>query len=296
MVKICSWDIGIINLSYCILEKVDENIKIIKWDKINILEDENEDYKPKCGGYKKNNIKCEHLATVCGMNNNEKLYYCELHKNQFKIDNLNIEIIKSTDKCQYEAPITKKVCDKIVNCQIEGRLYCTSHKKIMMNKINKDNSLKKINIKKSTSHDPQILCVKLFRKLEGIPEILDVDEVLVENQLAYKNPKMKTISAFVYSYFTLRGIIDKNITNSTIKTIKFKSAENKLKINNDKTIEIFKKTDKKRHPKLTKELAIEYTKILLKDDQTWLDHLNSYKKKDDLSDALLQGYHYLITN
>jgi len=36
--KILSWDIGIINLSYCILEKNEHDIKIIEWGIINLME------------------------------------------------------------------------------------------------------------------------------------------------------------------------------------------------------------------------------------------------------------------
>ena len=38
--KLLSWDVGIYNLSYCILEKNDENkeIKIIDWNIVNLVD------------------------------------------------------------------------------------------------------------------------------------------------------------------------------------------------------------------------------------------------------------------
>ena len=36
--KILSWDVGIINLSYCILEKNEMGIKILQWGIINLME------------------------------------------------------------------------------------------------------------------------------------------------------------------------------------------------------------------------------------------------------------------
>ena len=37
--KVLSWDVGTLNLSYCILEKCENgNIKILKWDIINLIE------------------------------------------------------------------------------------------------------------------------------------------------------------------------------------------------------------------------------------------------------------------
>jgi hypothetical protein len=40
--KICSWDVGIYNLSYCILEQDDisKEIKIIKWDIVNLVDND----------------------------------------------------------------------------------------------------------------------------------------------------------------------------------------------------------------------------------------------------------------
>ena len=38
--KILSWDVGIYNLSYCILEKKDDSIKIIEWDIINLVDND----------------------------------------------------------------------------------------------------------------------------------------------------------------------------------------------------------------------------------------------------------------
>jgi Poxvirus A22 protein len=42
--RICSWDVGIYNLSYCILEQDDETkaIKILKWDIVNLVDNENQ--------------------------------------------------------------------------------------------------------------------------------------------------------------------------------------------------------------------------------------------------------------
>ena len=38
--KILSWDVGIYNLSYCILERVDDKISIIDWDIVNLVDNE----------------------------------------------------------------------------------------------------------------------------------------------------------------------------------------------------------------------------------------------------------------
>ena len=69
--KVLSWDVGILNLAYCLIEYDDNNIddwKIIDWDLINLTN--------------RNEIKC----FECGKNpslfqeiDNKKIYTCKLH-------------------------------------------------------------------------------------------------------------------------------------------------------------------------------------------------------------------------
>ena len=61
-------------------------------------------------------------------------------------------------------------------------------------------------------------------------DLIQVDEILIENQPSLKNPNMKTIACILYSYFVMRGIIDKEKNKSPIKFVKFISPSNKLKV------------------------------------------------------------------
>ena len=38
--KILSWDVGIYNLSYCVLESIENKIDILDWDIINLIDNE----------------------------------------------------------------------------------------------------------------------------------------------------------------------------------------------------------------------------------------------------------------
>jgi hypothetical protein len=81
------------------------------------------------------------------------------------------------------------------------------------------------------------------------------------------------------------------------------SPSNKIKLASDgETQQIVKlkssekASDESKAYKLTKSLAVKYTQDLLKHLPEWLKHFNSYKKKDDLADAFLQGAYYFEMN
>jgi len=218
--KLVSWDVGIYNLSYCILEKNDEgNIQILDWDIVNLVDNE------------------------------------EMKK------------------------------------------------------------------------DVNLLFENIPRKLQEKPQLLGVDYVVIENQPSLKNPKMKSIQMILYSYFLILGKIvgTENPGASFIQNIDFCSASNKLKIYDGPEIvlEEKKKRGKKNveeqsadtviivdadahteKPKSKKGSAVKYAdKKRLAIEQAryyvetkfpaYKDFFASHKKKDDLSDSLLQGLYYL---
>ena len=232
--KLLSWDVGIYNLSYCILEKNDENkeIKIIDWNIVNLVDSE---------------------------------------------------------------------------------------------KMKKDRNA---------------LFENIPRKLHELPQLLNVDCVVIENQPSLKNPQMKSIQMILYSYFLILGKVIGNgeTSESYIQNVDFCSASNKLKvydgpkivlpekksrakkkndeitINEDNTdnkniaiISIIPIIQEKEDEKKTKSsslkyadkkrLAIEHALYYLKKDQpTYFDFFNNHKKKDDLADSFLQGLYYLGKN
>jgi hypothetical protein len=160
--------------------------------------------------------------------------------------------------------------------------------------------LKKTNVSSMDFDDTRL---KLINILENKKHLLNADVVVIENQPSFKNPRMKSISALLYDYYTIRGIIDKERTNSNIKRVKFMSPSNKIKLASDgETQQIVKlkssekASDESKAYKLTKSLAVKYTQDLLKHLPEWLKHFNSYKKKDDLADAFLQGAYYFEMN
>lgn len=164
------------------------------------------------------------------------------------------------------------------------------------------------NIKKNKN----LLFENIPKKLDEIPELLDIDTVIIENQPSLKNPQMKSIQMILYTYFLIKS--------SNVK-IEFISASNKLK-----DIDIDKLTPKKKNifiveeikeenenieninvkdakKKLSysekKKLSIKYTEYLLNNYNNINNNIELFKKtkkKDDLADSLLQGLYYIKKN
>lgn len=282
MYKICSWDVGIKNLAFCILTKNDTKFEIEQWDIINLIKDEIF----KCE-------LCDKKSTVTMTFDDTVYNYCTRHKKQCKK-------LEDDWECKYvEKVLEKNKCNN-EKCNVNayykcknGLFLCSSHRKQYLNKIKKCATLTKIKKNKCKNYSSFDICKKLYERLDTLPHLLQVDEILIENQPSFLNPISKSVASYLFGYFMMKGIIDKNETNSTIKNVRYISPSNKLKVNADKTLEVLSSKEAKKHKyKLTKSLSIKYTKMMLS-DSSWLSHLNKYPKKDDLCDAYLQGYHYM---
>jgi hypothetical protein len=293
MCRIISWDVGIRNLAYCLMEITNKNeLNIIKWDVVNLVSDEDGLL---CTQKLNNKNLCTKKASyLLESKDNNTIYSCKTHLSQITsipIDyTCNLQIDK-THICCFVSPRNQTPCNKKSYCIYENKSYCKQHIDQYINNLNKQAIPQKIKKQKITRKDIFDLCHTLVIKLDEITDILTADEVLIENQPTLINPTMKTISAFLYNYFVIRGVVDKK----SKQIVKFISPSNKLKVDPDKTIKVLSKSENKTY-KLTKQLSIEYTKIILGQQKKWLDHLATHKKKDDLCDSFLQGYYYLCNN
>ena len=136
----------------------------------------------------------------------------------------------------------------------------------------------------------------MWKVLDKMPHLLQVDTVVIENQPAKKNKTMKAIADSIFNYFICRGIIDKERTNSLINKVTYISPSNKLKINEEKTNETLKGKTLSEKYRLRKKLGIEYCREEIKDNPEKLVYFNGHSKKDDLADCFLQGIYYLNHN
>ena len=237
MVKIISFDVGIKNLAYCLIEFADDkSYKIINWDVIDII-DKILEKNIKCSVTNKGKL-CNNVAINYVRTETKDIGFCKNKKCQ--------AIAKST----YNEKLLKKT--KII-------------------------SLKNISLLELTSH--------LILKLKDIPELLNADIVVIENQPVLKNPTMKSIQMVLYSFFLIYGVTsDKSINN-----IALFNAGKKLDVYDGPKLDINCKPGSYSE---RKKLSIEYTKCILKNNSDKLAFFNDHKKQDDLADAFLQCLTY----
>ena len=284
--KVLSFDVGIANLAYCVLEKIDDNFKILVWGVINLVD---------------NRQKCDYQMTgkKCDINAKFEIYDKDkskdvLDKPVYSCSRHKIKLMPSLEKIVQKKKIVEYICDYCSDnathiCKKLNINFCEGHL-TKWKKIIKYIGCKKYVTVACGRQPQQYLSEKLFTRLDLLKEyFLNVDEVLIENQPSMRNPVMKTISVFLYSYFVIRGTID----NKLISYVKFISPSNKLKIDIENTNEILGggKTKEKVY-KLTKELGIKYCRALISKDDDEIIAL--VKKKDDMADAFLQAFQYLF--
>lgn len=318
MKTILSWDVGIKNLAYCLIRKNDnENFEILKWGVINLITDDQQkcEFELRTGGI------CQEIAKYCVYHKDKEplfnnstgtLFACSRHKEK------SIPIVKNIkDENNKKKKIVKKQIEDESKCQLLCSYNCSNNVTHVLGNDIKcwcdvhyekkgESFLKKIHAKKvsvtSCSKQPiQSLAEKLFSILDKeFDGFINASEVLIENQPTLKNPKMKTLSAILYSYFVLRGISDKEKTGSKITEVRFVSPSNKLKVNSNVTDSLLNKEKSKMTSdvgknvyKLTKTLGIKYCKALISESDNKI--IDQVKKKDDMCDAFLQGFQYLFS-
>lgn len=112
-----------------------------------------------------------------------------------------------------------------------------------------------------------------------------VETVLIENQPSRLNGAMKSLQMLIYGYFQLRkhweGVVD---------SVLLISAKQKL-LGHDHVLDESK--CEKTGYELNKWRSVQYTLAYIAGDGSLAERFGSYKKKDDLGDALLQGLSWL---
>ena len=176
--KIVSWDVGIIHLAYCIMEKSENKeipYKIYEWKNINILQDEDDFV---CDGFlSKDNVKnsCKRNVKYHGIINNHDYYYCAIHKSQYEkvlsmTNPTDFQKCNEKFKCCHILKNKKTTCQKNscwkYNLNGQTNYFCTAHKKQFLDKEEKSRCLNKIKKMNATKAPIDMLKEKLIRILD----------------------------------------------------------------------------------------------------------------------------------
>ena len=238
--KLISFDIGIKNLAFAIIEQLDYNLnpnkKILSWKIINLIKDPEHCYISTC---KKDVIKsCNYI--------DKTIFMCEKHLPYY-------DTLKSTN-----------------------------------NSLSELSSVKHINCLNVDIDDLRLAIVtKLDEIVLPLIQSENVEAVALENQPSMKNPRMKAVADCIYMWMLLRCKVDAKI----VKTINYISPSNKLKKYAE---ELIGETEKDVYNATKDKAIVVVTEYLKNNSETiWLEYFNTFKKQDDLSDCLLQGFYYL---
>ena len=286
--KILSFDVGIKNLAFCLMEKKVNNdnfeLNIKKWNIINLVED-----RDLCQFKLRTGNLCGKIARFqMKTNQDTNLVLCNAHK----------------DKCKVEITETEKFKCVHTKCNLNSKYnilensewsWCDKHQKDSK-KILTQFKAKKITGQNCSQQPMQELISELTRKLDDNKDFLDVEGVWIENQPALINPTIKTVASALYTYFVIRGNVDKK--ENKIKFVKFASPLNKLKVSKDTTKTALDKAKSDReYYNIEKGLGKIYVRALITSDELkMLDKVkeNNDGKDDDVCDAYLQGFHHVF--
>jgi len=251
---IISIDVGIKNLSYCVLCKEDE--EIVKWD---VLDLSSEEDKPKC---------CQKMKTkTCGKNatftHGGKDFYCGTHAKSCSVD--------IAPEVYYKIKKSKRVAKKWV-AELQSHFSLENSSESDLIEHTYLNCITKLD-KATSASDMDLIEIgkNMSKRLQTEINIGEINTVLIENQISPIANRMKCIQGMITQFFIEHEVYD----------IHFISSSNKLK-----HFDVPKKSYKER-----KSSGISVMSDLLKQDKLkkWNTIFASHKKKDDLADSYLQG-------
>jgi hypothetical protein len=274
--KICSWDVGIYNLSYCILEQDDisKDIKIIKWDIVNLV-DSDAQKKNRTLLFQNIPIKLNQVPELLEVD----YVYIE---NQPVLKNPQM---KSIQMILYSYFLFYGITDGILiqkTCE-DGSVEEYNHKVRSVDLCSASNKLKVYDgpeialedlKKKRAPANPN----KKSKKKKKDQQVGEEQELNYNDQLDALDSEDEDYEE-KYAEIVALKMAKKNEVESEVKTVidaTTQSGGSSLAYG-----------DKKK-------LAIAHATYFLKDqDPKYLEFFNSHKKRDDLADSFLQGVYVL---
>jgi hypothetical protein len=195
--KLISFDVGIKNLAYCVLECNNNNVKILKWNCISLIEQ----------------FKCHEPNCDKGISlKNDDVFWCNKHAKQNKITVL-------PKSCNY-----MKVADIKKLCIVHD--IDTDHKKCDLINLLRPHVCYPVKQKKVKHESLVSISIQLQKQLDEVYQPVDV--VLIENQIT---SKMRCLQVMLLQYF-----IGKNIDNVVFVSAIHKLSDFIPNFNKTKTI------------------------------------------------------------
>ena len=267
--KIISFDVGIKNLAYCILNVTDsKTYSILDWGIINLIN------KPvfNCGCKQKkkpHNICCKKAC----YKDKDQNYYCKQHA---KSSELIIPTKEISDAALKRSKLLElKDLAKRFHLSIETPIRKANLLEVLM-KFKEEKCLSVIETEK-VDKGLVALSINLTHILDDVLKDHKIDCVLIENQISKIASTMKTIQGMITQHFVMIHI----------ENVIYVSSYNKLKM--------FVESKKKYTYKERKDLGIECARkeIIESQETKWVQLFNTHKKKDDMADSFLQALWYI---
>ncbi len=286
--RLLSIDVGLKNLALCVLEtgEADAPAGIVDWRVLDLVSDAPVFCK---AVLQKKGTECGQRACFQGDLNGETHYYCGTHRalHTRLLEEPIPEITGEGSRC------SKGKCRGRVEHRLDGAPLCPKHIQSVLKQLRARHAVTKVRGAKCRDVDPTELRIKMWRVLDALGHLLRADAVIIENQPSLKNPIMKSIAETLYNYFICRGLVDKELTGSTIRSIRYVSPSNKMKLSAEMSSSLGAIKNKALKYRKTKELSIQHARQLLSADEGGQRFLMQHTKRDDLADSLLQGIAHL---
>ena len=326
--RIISFDIGIKNIAYCIIETTTTtdttattttttatttatNYKIIDWNVKSLLPPPKENQQTyQCSSCQnKQNKKCSRNAIFYFVINNEQKYFCKVHSKDTSIATIPKRQLqdKTIAKNKKQELITAILENKMTNTSNNNSAYLEEtlqklFKKDLIEIIVKwrtANCFKNIadldatsSTTKNANNTDLITITREMINVLNSCELIDdkITHVIIENQISNLAVRMRAIQGALTAYFLMRF--------PTV-VIEYISAKNKLKDATEITPQNKDDTASKIYSNHKKD-GIKYTTEILNrlvatnpDVEKWRTFFATQKKKDDVADALIQCHWYL---
>jgi hypothetical protein len=245
---------------------------------------------------------CSAVASYCHESLSPSGSYRGYCKSHFKKSGITRMPVVPVSKC-YHPECTSRATHVLKSHVFTG--YCKKHfsefTKVDSGTRTEADFLKINNVKNAGKIDINQLGVALFQELNKMKSIItNPNVILLENQPVLKNPTMKSMQMFLYSYYLMRileGNQAKGITGLGEKYIQCYTASKKLDL-----IKFFPVGEQARISGLlskvkngytrNKKMSILMVEYMLKDNAKWLQFFKGHPKQDDLADSLLMTLHY----